>query len=125
VRLLLDAGALIGIERHDRRVSGLIELGRRAGASLLTVAPVVGQAWRGGTRQASLARTLPMMEVRSTTLSDAQAAGVLLGESGTRDVVDALLADCALPGDQVLTSDPDDLARLLAARAVGALVVQV
>jgi hypothetical protein len=124
VRLLLDAGALIGIERHDRRVSGLIELGRRAGGSLLTVAPVVGQVWRGGTRQASLARTLPMMEVRSTTLSDAQAAGVLLGESGT-DVVDALLADCALPGDQVLTSDPDDLARLLAARAVGALVVRV
>ena len=125
MRLLLDAGALIGIERHDRRVSGLIELGRRAGGSLLTVAPVVGQIWRGGTRQASLARTLPMMEVRSTTLSDAQAAGVLLGESGTRDVVDALLADCALPGDQVLTSDPDDLARLLAARAVGALVVRV
>lgn len=47
MRLVLDAGALIGIERDDRRVAGLIELGRRVGATLVTVAPVVGQAWRG------------------------------------------------------------------------------
>jgi hypothetical protein len=68
---------------------------------------------------------LTMVEVRTTTVPDAQSAGTLLGASGTSDVVGALLADATLPGDQVLTSDPDDLARLLAARAVGALVVRV
>lgn len=125
MRLVLDAGALIGIERDDRRVAGLIELGRRSGAGLVTVAPVVGQAWRGGARQARLARKLPMINVRPTSLSDAQAAGVLLAASNSQDVVDALLADCALPGDQVLTSDPDDLTHLLRTREVAARVIRV
>jgi hypothetical protein len=125
MRLVLDAGALIGIERDDRRIAGLIELGRRAGGTLVTVAPVVGQAWRGGARQARLARTLPMIDVRPASLGEALAAGVLLGESETSDVVDALLAHCALPGDQVLTSDPSDLGHLLSTRDVPALIVQV
>ena len=39
MKLLLDAGALIGIERNDRRVAALIELGRRAAiASIATTA---------------------------------------------------------------------------------------
>jgi hypothetical protein len=125
VRLVLDAGALIGIERHDRRVAGLIALGRRAGAGLVTVAPVLGQAWRDGARQASLARALSMIDIRTTTAPDAKSAGVLLGRAGASDIVDALLADQVLPGDQLLTSDPDDLARLVDARGVGASVVNV
>lgn len=51
MNLVLDAGALIGIGRDDRRVAGLIELGRRAAARLVTTAPVVGQAWRDGARR--------------------------------------------------------------------------
>lgn len=125
MRLVLDAGALSGIERDDRKVAGLIELGRRAGASLITVAPVVGQVWRGGSRQARLARKLPMIDVRPTSLTDAQTAGVLLGDSGSNDVVDALLAECVLPGDQVFTSDSADLSFLLSTREVAALVVRV
>lgn len=125
MRLVLDAGALIGIEQDDRRTAGLIELGRRSGASLITVAPVLGQAWRGGARQARLARLLPMIDVRPTELADAQSAGVLLGVSGGDDVVDALLADCVLPGDQVLTSDPDDLSDLVDSRRVPAQIVRV
>jgi hypothetical protein len=37
------------------------------------------------------------------------AASELLAATGTADVVDALLAVLAVPGDQLLTSDPDDL----------------
>jgi len=114
VNVVLDAGALIAIDRDERRVAGLIELGRRAGATLVTVAPVVGQAWRGTARQARLARFLGMLEVRSTSTREARAAGELLASTGTADVVDALLAGVALPGDQLLTSDPDDLRALVA-----------
>ena len=43
MNLVLDAGALISIDRDDRRTAGLIELGWRSGAGLVTTAPVVGQ----------------------------------------------------------------------------------
>lgn len=125
MNLVLDAGALIGIDRDDRRVAGLVELGRRAGAGLVTVAPVVAQAWRNGSRQARLARWLPMIDVRSTALPEAKAAGELLAGSSTSDVIDALVALTAVPGDQLLTSDPDDLRALVAERDIPAVVVTV
>jgi hypothetical protein len=125
VNLVLDSGALIAIERNDRRVAGLIELGRRAGAGLVTVAPAVAQAWRNGTRQVRLARSLPMIDVRVTGLPDAKAAGELLAGSGKCDAVDALVAMTAVPGDQLLTSDPDDLRTLVAERAIPVTVVTV
>ena len=125
MRLVLDAGAFIGIERADRKVAALVTLARRLDAELITVAPVIGQVWRNGAQQARLARAMPMIVVLTVTLDDARAAGELLRAAGTSDVVDALIALRARPGDQVLTSDPDDLRGLLAARGVPALVVHV
>ncbi|MCC6438752.1 MAG: hypothetical protein IT196_27260 [Acidimicrobiales bacterium] len=125
MKLILDAGALIGIDRNDRRVATLIELGRRAGAELVTTAPVIAQAWRNGARQAQLARALPMVDTRAVGVDDAKAAGELLAASNTSDVVDALLAQLALPGDQILTSDQHDLATLLAASGINASIVTV
>jgi len=125
VNLVLDAGALIAIDRNQRRVAMLVELGRRAGATLVTAAPVVAQAWRGSARQARLARSLGMVDVRPTVLADARAAGELLAASGTSDVVDALVALVALPGDQMLTSDPADLTRLVETRQCSVTIVTV
>ncbi len=125
MNLVLDAGALIGIDRDERRVAGLVELGRRAGATLVTVAPVVGQAWRGGARQARLARSLQMIDVRVTSVREACTAGELLATAGTADVVDALLTMVAVPGDQVLTSDPTDLSELIDHRSISVTVVRV
>jgi hypothetical protein len=125
MNLVLDAGALIGIDRNDRRVAGLIELGRRAGAELVTTAPVLAQAWRNGARQAQLARNLPMIDIRPVHIDHAKSAGELLASTATSDVVDALLVQLALPGDQILTSDADDLTHLLTVRKVNAVVVSV
>jgi hypothetical protein len=125
VNLVIDAGALIGIDRDDCRTAGLIELGRRSGATLVTSAPVVAQVWRGSARQARLARLLAMIDVRDARLPDARAAGELLAATGTADVVDALLALVAAPGDQLLTTDPDDLGSLIAERGIPVAVVTV
>lgn len=125
MNLVLDAGALIGIDRDDRRTAGLIELGRRSGATLVTSAPVVAQAWRGSARQARLARLPSMIDIRAAQLVDARAAGELLTATGTADVVDALLAVLAVPGDQLLTSDPADLTALMAERGIPVTVVTV
>ncbi len=125
MNLVLDAGALIGIERADRRTAGLIELGRRSGATLTTSAPVVAQVWRGSGRQARLSRLLPMIDVRTVGLADARSAGALLAGTGGTDVVDALVALLAVPGDEILTSDPDDIGELVAERGFPVTVVRV
>ena len=125
MNLILDAGALIGIDRNDRRVAALIELGRRAGAELLSTAPALAQAWRNGARQAQLARILPMIDIRPVAIDEAKAAGELLASARTSDVVDAFIAQLALPGDQLLTSDPGDLKSLLSARNINATIVTV
>ncbi|WP_433292476.1 hypothetical protein ACQPZQ_04955 [Pseudonocardia sp. CA-142604] len=123
--MVLDAGALIGVDRSDRRVAGLIALGRRAGADLVTMAPVVAQAWRDGARQVHLARALAMIDVVPMDLDVARSAGELLKVACGSDVVDASVALLARPGDQILTSDPGDLDTLVKARPVTVAVVRV
>ena len=125
MKLVLDAGALIGIDRSDRRTAALIELGRRAGAELITAAPVLAQAWRDGARQAVLAKSLPMIDIRPTSVDDAKRAGTLLAKAGSSDVVDAFVALLVAPHDQVLTSDADDIRTLLNARPITATIVRV
>ncbi len=66
-----------------------------------------------------------MVDVRSTGLREARAAGELLATSGTSDAVDALIVMVALPGDQLLTSDPADLHTLVTHRAMPVTVVRV
>jgi predicted membrane GTPase involved in stress response len=125
VNVVLDAGALTAVDRDDRRALIAIEIGRRPGGQLVTTAPVVGQAWRGGSRQARLARLLGAVGVRPAALPNSREAGELLAVAGTSDVVDALVAGLALPGDQILTNDPDDIRRLVEARGLSVIVVGV
>ena len=49
IMLLLDAGALIAVERADREVIALLKRERLAGRSPLTHGGIIGQVWRGGT----------------------------------------------------------------------------
>lgn len=89
--LVLDAGALIAVERHDRATAAVIEAARQEHRLVIVPAGVVGQVWRGGGRQARLARLLNARGVVVEPLTDtgARAAGVLCGKAGTTDVVDA------------------------------------
>ncbi len=78
-------------------------------------APVVSQAWRGGPRQARLAKVLSGAELIVADGPLSRRAGELLGRAGTTDVLDALVALAAQdrPGHEVLTSDPADIHHLL------------
>ena len=110
--LVLDAGALIAVERLDRRARAV--LAERTGPVVIP-APVLAQVWRDGARQIRLAR---FIQTRGTTVEafdglEARAAGVLLGRSGTSDVVDAsVVLSARRHKARVRTSDPDDLRRI-------------
>jgi predicted nucleic acid-binding protein len=116
--VVLDSGALIAFERNDAKVRTLIELAMKHGAPVHTPAGVVAQVWRDGRKQARLARLLGsgLVTVQVLDQDEAQAAGVLCGRSGTRDIVDASVALVARRHDaKVVTSDADDLRHIDAA----------
>lgn len=124
--LVLDAGALIGIERSDRDVVALVKGERLAGRTPLTHGGVVGQVWRGGAgRQAVLSRLLPGIEIAALDDRLGRIAGVMLGRSGSTDVVDAAVVALCRDGDTVLTSDPGDLVALARAAGVHVDIVSV
>ena len=118
MKLVLDAGALIALDRNDRAMWRRLKAAHLAGVLAVTHGGVVGQAWRGGgARQASLARALAALEVRALDERLGREAGKLLARAGRSDVVDAALVLLADDDDQIVTSDAGDLAPL--AQAAG------
>nr|MDT0662948.1 PIN domain-containing protein [Micromonospora sp. DSM 115978] len=114
-----DAGVLIAVDNDDRRMWAIHHLAIEDGRRLIVPAVVVAQAWRDTRRQARLGKFLAGCEVAPVGLEVAKAAGVLCGQAGTRDVVDAVVVTFALAyGAIVFTSDPEDIAALSAASEV-------
>jgi hypothetical protein len=126
VSLVLDAGALVAVERGDRDTIALIKRELLAGRAPVTHGGVVGQVWRGGSgRQARLARLLPGVEISGLDNDLGRRAGVLLGRARMADVVDAALVLLAVDDDSVLTSDVEDLEQLAAAAGLHVDIVPV
>jgi hypothetical protein len=116
VSIVLDAGALLAVERNDRDMVALIKRERREGRAPVSHGGVIGQVWRGGSgRQATLARLLPGVDVQALDDGLGRRAGVLLGAADQADVIDAAVVLLAHDGDEVYTSDPDDLRDLAVA----------
>lgn len=113
--VVLDAGALIGLERGNRAVIMLLERARDRGRRVTVPATALAQAVRAPARQAGLSRLVrqPTTQVVPLDRVDAISVGRLLAASGTSDIADAHVVVCtARVGGQVVTSDPDDLRTL-------------
>jgi predicted nucleic acid-binding protein len=111
----LDAGALIAIDRNDRRVIALLAQAKARGIRLTIPATALAQAIRHPAKQARLSRLIrqPGVNVVSLDALDATAVGMLLARTGTADIADAHVVVCAArAGQPVVTSDPDDIRRL-------------
>ena len=108
----LDAGALIAVDRADRRVVALLARAREVGARVTIPASALSQAIRDPSRQVRLVRLVrqPTSDVVALDQLDATNVGRLLAASATADVVDAHVVVCARrAGQRIVTSDPDDL----------------
>lgn len=82
---------------------------------VLTTSGVAAQVWRDPARQVSLSRLLRGVDERSVDPQVSRRIGALLRAAGTSDIVDASVVDISSDGDEVLTSDPDDIAVLATA----------
>lgn len=124
--LVLDAGALLAVERADRDTIALLKRELLAGRIPVTHGGVVGQVWRGGSRrQANLARLLPALTIVALDDARGRRAGVLLGRARRTDVIDAAVVLLSVDGDMILTSDVRDLAPLAAAAGLHVDLVPV
>lgn len=119
----LDAGALIAIERRERRMGLLLDSVDRHGGRVVVPATALAQVWRDGASQALLARLLKTSNVTVAELdeSTAKAVGVICGFAKTSDVIDAHVVIVARRHQAVIiTSDSEDIRRLdPAARIAG------
>ena len=112
--LLLDAGALIAWARRDPYVRALIAEAVADENRLVIPPGVVTQTVRGADRDAPIHRLLHITHVSFVGKRLALSAGKLLAQSGLSDAIDAQVvaeAERVRPCT-ILTSDPDDIARL-------------
>lgn len=122
--LVLDAGALIAVDRHDRAMMARLRVAQQHGLELRSNAMVVAQVWRDRQdRQANLTHLLRAVDVHGVDPQDGRRAGVLLGQTSTSDPIDATVVLLANPGDRILTSDPEDLTTLATAAASQAVII--
>ena len=113
--IVLDSGALIALERGDKRMIALLQRALAQGRAFRVPAGVVGQVWRSGRFQVTLARFLRGEEVEIVPLDEqlARSCGELCGAASASDVIDASVVIIARERqDLIVTSDPGDLRRL-------------
>lgn len=111
----LDAGALIALDRDDRRMIALLARAAELGSRVTIPATALAQAVRQPSRQARLSRLIrqPKTEVVALDGRYATQVGILLAASRTADIADAHVVICARErADAIVTSDPEDLRRL-------------
>jgi predicted nucleic acid-binding protein len=116
--LVLDAQGLVKLAAGDPAVRALVQTAHRRYNNVVTAASTLVEVLRGGGADARIHRILQHVAVVSINKEAGRKAGELLGStglSGHRCTVDAMLAVVALAQPRpalLLTSDPDDLARL-------------
>lgn len=128
--LVLDAGALIALDRNDRSVWAMLRVAADGGDTVHVPVGAIAQAWRDGRRQVRLVRALGHCQEVSFDGRLARAAGLLCGQASTSDVIDASVALTAAGAKRrgdvaVLTSDPADLGHLLSILSAAATVIEV
>lgn len=117
-----DTGALIAAERNDRRMWALHAAFLAEEVVPVVPAPVLAEAWRGGPRQASLARLLAMCDVEEMSVQQAQDVGVLAGKADHDDIVDVTVVEgAARRGDAVVTANRSHIEKI--AKATGKHIV--
>lgn len=114
-RLILDAGAVIGLSRADVRARAALAAALEAGADVSVPAVVVAETVRGGPADAPVNRVLKAVgAIDEADEAIGRTAGRLLGAAGSAATVDAIVVATAIEegGAVVLTGDADVLRRL-------------
>ena len=89
VKAILDAGALVAVDRRNRLIGAQLRVLQQQGTPIRVSSAVVGQVWRDGRKQANLARVLAGVGIEALGKDDGKRIGELLALSGSADIVGA------------------------------------
>ena len=123
--VVYDAAVLLAADRNDRRAWAEHKARLEFGFVPSVPAPVIAQVSRSP-KQVQLRRFLTGCAVIPLGEGDAHEAGRLLRKTRTADVVDAVVVTTAVREKAIiLTSDPDDIKRLVRASGRELAVIAV
>lgn len=108
---VFDTGALIALERRERRMSKRVMYLRESKGSIIVPTPVIGEWWKG--RSDWREKILAPMILEPLDAPLAKTAGEATAKIKGATLIDAVvMASAARAGATVYTSDFDDLTRL-------------
>lgn len=117
--LVLDSEGVSKLAAGDARIRAYLDSARARRAQVAVSAITLTETLRGDPRDATVHRVLSRVTVVPVTAQIARRAGELLGTTGLpghRCAIDAVVAATALGLERpivLLTSDPDDMNRLV------------
>jgi predicted nucleic acid-binding protein len=116
--LVLDSEGLVKLAAGDARARAYLATALARRARVVVSGITLTEVLRGGSRDAPVHQVLARVAITSVTPEIARRAGELLGATGLpgRCAIGAVVAATALSLERpalLLTSDPDDLAKLV------------
>ncbi len=109
-----DTGALIAAHCNDRRMWSLHAGFLAEEVSPTVPTPVLAEAWRGGGRQANLARFLALCSLEPMNEQQAKSVGVLAGKSDHQDIVDVTVVEGAIRRhDAIVTKNHTHISKIV------------
>ena len=120
-RLILDSGGVSAIAEGNGDARAVLDRARREGWLVVIPAPVLAEVHTGRRDHAMIDRVINAVDMLLPTTAElAKRAGELRSTSGVVDVVDAIVVAEAVAArpSLILTSDPDDIRRLIEAAGV-------
>jgi len=123
--VVYDAAVLVAADRNERRAWAEHKARLELGVVPLVPTPVLAQVSRSP-QQAQLRRFLTGCVIVPLVEADAHEAGQLLGMTKTSDIVGAVVVTTAIRQKAtILTSDPNDIERLVRASGRDVAVVTI
>ena len=125
--LTYDAGALIAYEKRDSTMMGIHDSAVEHDITPVVPAGVLAQAWKGGSgTQAPLARMLKQCRVEPLDESLAKQVGAASEQTVSNDVVDISVVISAVSrGDEIVTSDLDDIYEIMTSLGYNTAIYEV
>ena len=120
-RLVLDSGGVSAIADGNAIARAALDRARSEGWLVVIPAPVLVEVHTGRGDHARIDRVVNAVDMLLSTTPDiARRAGELRSTSGVSDVVDAIVVAEAVAARPalILTSDPDDIGKLIEAAGV-------